>query len=108
MRSKSRSIKVPHAISDAGENRARALGYTSLNAYIVGLLRYDLLVRCSHHLMLPIARMRMEDQDKIDDRLLDMQDRSREEQEAFFNELVQELIGEGASLESCPVCQIPR
>ena len=105
MRSKTRSVKIPHSISDAGDHRARALGYTSLNAYIVSLMRYDLLVRCPHPLTLPIARMRMEDQDKIDDHLLKLEGQNRKAQRAFFNSLVEQLMGEGVSLEMCPACK---
>ncbi len=105
MRSKTRSIKIPHSISDAGEHRARELGYSSLNAYIVSLMRYDLLVRCPHQMTLPIARMRMEDQDTIDDQLLKLEGQNRKAQKAFFNALVHRLLGEGVSLEMCPTCE---
>jgi hypothetical protein len=104
MRSKTRSVKIPHSICDAGDHRARALGYVSLNAYIVSLMRYDLLVRCPHHLTLPVARMRIEQQDMIDDHLLKLEGKSRKDQEAFFNSLVKQLMGEGVSLEICPAC----
>ena len=107
MRSKTRSIKVPHAIADAADRRARDLGYASLNAYIVGLMRYDLMVRCSHQLTLPVARMRMEDQDKIDDQLLLLENQGRAAQKAFFNDLVQRLVGEGVTMEMCPSCRMP-
>ena len=56
---------------------------------------------------LPIARMRMEDQDRIDDQLLKLEGQSRKAQEAFFHALVQQLPGEGAYLEMCPVCKLP-
>ena len=105
MRSKTRSIKIPHSISDAGDHRARELGYSSLNAYIVSLMRYDLLVRCPHLVTLPIARMRMDDQDKIDDHLFQLEGQSRKAQRALFNALVRRLMGEGVSLEMCPACK---
>lgn len=107
MRSKSRSIKIPHAISDAGDRRARALGYASLNAYVVSLMRYDLLVRCSHILTLPVARMRIDDQDQVDDHLLKLENRSRKEQENYFNKLVERLVGAGVKMEMCPSCKAP-
>ena len=105
MRSKTRSVKIPHSISDAGDHRARELGYSSLNAYIVSLMRYDLLVRCPHALTLPIARMRMDDQDEIDDQLLTLEGQSRKDQRAFFNSLVKLLMGNGVILEMCPACK---
>jgi hypothetical protein len=70
MRSRNRSVKLPNALMDAGERRAEGLGYGSFNAYIAALIRYDLMVRGAHHVMLPVARMKLEDQDAIDDELL--------------------------------------
>jgi hypothetical protein len=70
MRSRNRSVKLPNALMDAGERRAEGLGYGSFNAYIAALIRYDLMVRGAHHVTLPVARMKLEDQDAIDDELL--------------------------------------
>jgi hypothetical protein len=71
MSSKTRSTKLPYDLADAAEMRAKQLGYPSWNAYIKGLIRYDLMVQGSHSVTLPIAQMRPEDQDRIDAELLD-------------------------------------
>ena len=71
MSSKTRSTKLPYDLADAAEMRARQLGYPSWNAYIKGLIRYDLMVQGGHSVTLPIARMRPEEQDKIDAELLE-------------------------------------
>lgn len=71
MPSKTRSTKLPHALADAAEMRAKQLGYPSWNAYIKGLIRYDLMIQGSHTVTLPVARMRAEDQDRIDAELLE-------------------------------------
>ena len=71
MPSKTRSTKLPHDLADAAEMRSRQLGYPSWNAYIKGLIRYDLMVQGGHSVTLPIARMRPEEQDKIDAELLE-------------------------------------
>lgn len=71
MSSKTRSTKLPYDLADAAEMRAKQLGYPSWNAYIKGLIRYDLMVQGSHTVTLPIARMRPEEQDRIDAELLE-------------------------------------
>ena len=71
MPSKTRSTKLPHDLADAAEMRSQQLGYPSWNAYIKGLIRYDLMVQGGHSVTLPIGRMRPEEQDKIDTELFE-------------------------------------
>ena len=72
MASLSRSTKLPSALAESAEIRARALGYASWNAYIKGLIRYDLLVQGPHRVTLPISHLRPDDQDAVDAKLLEM------------------------------------
>lgn len=71
MASQARSTKLPADLAEAAELRARTLGYVSWNAYIKGLIRYDLLVQGPHTVTLPISQLRPEEQDKVDSELLD-------------------------------------
>jgi len=59
-------------ILDAVKKRAKQLGYQSLTAYIVGLIRYDLMIGKDHPATVEISRQREEDQDAIDDELVRM------------------------------------
>lgn len=72
MASQTRSTKLPAALADAAERRAKDLGYPSWNAYIKGLIRYDLLVQGSHTVTLPWASLPLGEQDRIDERLLEL------------------------------------
>ncbi len=70
MASHTRSTKLPGDLAEAAELRARQLGYASWNAYIKGLIRYDLLVQGPHTATLPMSQLRPEEQDKVDAELL--------------------------------------
>lgn len=95
MRSQNRSIRLPNPLIEAGERRAQELGYPSFNAYMAGLIRYDLMVRGAHHVTLPIARMRLEDQDKIDDRLLEIEQSGQGERGVFLEHLIERTVANG-------------
>lgn len=96
MRSRTRSVKLPHDLIDACERRARDLGYPSLNAYVIALMRYDLMVRGPHHVTLPIARMPLAEQDNIDARLLELEKQGKGERGVFFEHLIRRMQGETA------------
>lgn len=70
MASLARSCKLPPDLAEAAELRARALGYRSWNAYVLSLIRYDLMVQGPHPVTLPISNMRDEDRDAVDSALL--------------------------------------
>jgi len=72
MASRTRSLKLPGILADAAEIRAINAGYKSYNAYVKGLIRYDLLCQGPHSITLPWAELRPEEQDKIDTRLLEL------------------------------------
>lgn len=95
MRSKNRSIRLPNPLIEAGDRRANDLGYPSFNAYMAALIRYDLMVRGPHHVTLPIARMRLEDQDKIDDRLLEIEQSGQGQRGIFLEHLIERTIANG-------------
>ena len=66
MRSKPKSVKVPSILAEPAEDRSRELGYGSFNAYVTGLIRYDLVSLKPHTLTVPIALMDLDAQDRID------------------------------------------
>jgi hypothetical protein len=70
MASITRSTKLPADLADIADTRAKALGYPSWNAYIKGLIRYDSLCQGPHTVTLPWSRLPLDEQDKIDAKLL--------------------------------------
>lgn len=65
-----RSTKLPPDLAAVAEERAKALGYPSWNAYIKGLIRYDALCQGPHTMTLPWAALPLVKQDEIDAKLL--------------------------------------
>lgn len=92
-------MKLPNALMDAGERRAEAIGYGSFNAYIAALIRYDLMVRGAHHVTLPVARMKLEDQDAIDDELLRIEESGEGARGVFLEHLMERVLERGARLD---------
>lgn len=60
MSSPRKSLKLSPDLQEAADLRAKALGYRSWNAYVKGLIRYDLLVQGEHTLTLPYSNMPLE------------------------------------------------
>lgn len=94
MASKTRSTKLPPDLADAAEIRAQSLGYSSWNAYIKGLIRYDLMVQGEHSVSLPISRMRPEEQDHIDAELLQRTKDGKGKRGQWLEKALKELAGE--------------
>lgn len=67
----SRSLKLSPDLDEAIERRSKALGYPSLSAYLKGLARYDLLCQGPHTMTKPWSNLPLDEQDKIDAKLLD-------------------------------------
>jgi len=105
MRSRNRSVKLPNALMDAGERRATSLGYGSFNAYIAALIRYDLLVRGEHHITIPIARMTLEDQDRIDDELLQIEESGEGARGVFLEHLMDRVLEKKGKLDGAAIAK---
>lgn len=97
MASQTRSTKLPCALAEAAEHRAKALGYPSWNAYIKGLIRYDLLVQGSHTITLPWAALPLDQQDKIDLRLLELTQRGIGQRGQLLTRLMERVTTDGAT-----------
>lgn len=91
MASKTRSTKLPPDLADAAELRARALGYASWNAYIKGLIRYDLLVQGDHLLSLPWSQQPPDAQDEIDAHLLKLTRRGKGERGQLLEHILERV-----------------
>lgn len=97
MASQTRSTKLPAALAEAAEHRAKTLGYPSWNAYIKGLIRYDCLVQGEHTITLPWAALPLDQQDKIDLRLLELTQRGVGQRGQFLTRLMERVSAEGGS-----------
>lgn len=97
MASQTRSTKLPASLAEAAEHRAQALGYPSWNAYIKGLIRYDCLVQGEHTITLPWAASSLDQQDRIDIRLLELTQRGVGQRGQLLTRLIQRISTEGGS-----------
>jgi hypothetical protein len=97
MASQTRSTKLPASLAEAAEHRAQALGYPSWNAYIKGLIRYDCLVQGAHTITLPWAASSLDQQDRIDIRLLELTQRGVGQRGQLLTRLIQRIQTEGGS-----------
>jgi hypothetical protein len=95
MRSRTRSVKLPVPLIDAGERRSESLGYPSFNSYVAGLIRYDLMCRGPHLVTMPIAKMKLSDQDGIDDELLRIEESGEAPRGIFLAHLINRLVTNG-------------
>lgn len=98
MSSQTRSTRLPNDLAAIAELRAKQLGYPSWNAYVKGLIRYDAMVQGKHDLTLPMAGLSLEDQDKIDARLLRNTQKGVGERGQFLKHLMSKV----ASSETTP------
>ena len=89
MASLTRSTKLPPDLAEVAEQRAKALGYPSWNAYIKGLIRYDALVQGPHTITLPWAQMPPAEQDKIDAKLVRLCKKGVGERGQYLKRLVE-------------------
>jgi len=92
MRSTMFSLRLPVVILDAVKKRAKQLGYQSLTAYIVGLIRYDLMIGKDHPATVEIARQREEDQDAIDDELVRMYEKGESLKGQYFENTIRDAV----------------
>jgi hypothetical protein len=89
MASITRSTKLPGTLATVAENRAKALGYPSWNAYVKGLIRYDALVQGPHTMTLPWAGLSCDEQEKIDIKLLELTQKGVGERGQFLKRLIE-------------------
>ncbi len=108
MRSKTTSIKQPWALAEAGKRRAEQLGYPSFNAYISGLIRYDLLVRGEHTITRPIAQMDLDAQDKVDSELLEIEKSGKGRRGVLLEALIDRAMTRGAKTKEEVRKQLPK
>src|SRR5262249_11222938 len=90
-KTKTKTIRLSDDLIEAGELRARALGYPDLNSYYKGLARYDLLVQGEHSQSVPWASLSLGEQDKLDAHLLRLTKKGKGERGVLLKHLLQQL-----------------
>jgi hypothetical protein len=98
MASQTRSIKIPGDLAQAAELRAKQLGYPSWGAYVKGLMRYDMLVQGEHTVTLPIAKLPLVEQDKVDAKLLEATKKGKGERGVLLQRII-ERVAKGETVE---------
>lgn len=91
MTSPTKSVRLAPDLASAVELRRKALGYRDLTAYIIGLIRYDLLVQGDHTLTLPYSQLPVEEQDKINAKLLDLTKKGKGERGQLLANIVKRI-----------------
>ena len=97
MRSKPKQLRVPHSLAEAGEIRAKALGYDSWSGYVHGLIRYDLTCLGPHSVSLAIHRKSHTEQDKIDAELLALTKAGVGKRGSLLKVLIDRAMQDGAT-----------
>ncbi len=69
--SENRTLRLPDDLSEAAAIRAAQLGYKTWTAYVLGLIRYDMMVQGEHTVTLPLSHARPAEMDRLDADLLE-------------------------------------
>jgi hypothetical protein len=91
MTSPTKSVRLAPDLLEAVELRRKALGYKDLTAYIIGLIRYDLLVQGEHTLTLPYSQLPADEQDKINAKLLDLTKKGKGERGQLLKNIIKRM-----------------
>lgn len=98
MASKARTVKLPADLCEIADLRAKATGYSSYNAYVKGLIRYDAMVCGPHDVTLPLSKLPLDEQDAADAKLLEITRRGRGERGQLLKRLLERLKGDASKV----------
>lgn len=93
MRSENLTTRLPCPIKEVLAERAHDLGYPTVSAYILGLVRYDLLTQRKHACTAELARLSNSEQDKIDDEITRLFRSGEAVHGSWFEARLQEAAG---------------
>ena len=97
MPSQTKTTRLPADLAEAAALRAQVLGYATWTDFIKGLMRYDMLVQGGHDVTLPWSKLSLDEQDKIDRRLLDVTRKGKGERGQLLRRILQE-VGTGKAV----------
>jgi hypothetical protein len=92
MRSTPTKFRLPTALQECADARWKETGYESLSEYVLGLLRYDLLVRRAHATTANLARLSRAEQDKVDDEIATMFAKGETLAGSMFEALIDDCV----------------
>jgi hypothetical protein len=98
MTSPKKSVRFAPDLEEAIELRRKALKYRNFTAYIIGLVRYDLLVQGDHSLTLPYANLSDVEQDQLNAKLLALTKRGKGERGSLLKRLLDAFAKDGTDL----------
>lgn len=102
MRSKSLTIRVPQPLREIMEERAVALGYPTVSAYMVGLLRYDIMTQKPHAMTSDLAKLSLCEQDRVDDELAALWESKEGLNGSWFEACLARALAKGKDSEESP------
>lgn len=94
MRSLSKSLKLPSALWEAITLRWKDLGYKGFGAYVLGLIRYDLLSQKPHEVTRHWADCPLHVQDDLDDGLARIVASGEAQRGSYLRKIIAEVIAE--------------
>jgi hypothetical protein len=94
--SKNKSLRLPPDLGDAVEIRADQLGYRNFTAYVLGLIRYDMMVQGGHTVTLPLSNAKPADLDRLDAELLERCRTGKGIRGQWLEKVIAEIAGENA------------
>jgi hypothetical protein len=98
MATRTRSYRFTEDLMQVAELRAKALGYPDGNALVRGLLRYDAYCQGEHPLTTQWAKLSPAEQDKIDEKCLELTKRGKGERGCYWKHLLDKLKDGGKSV----------
>jgi predicted transcriptional regulator len=102
MRSKSINFRVPSALENPLQSRIAEAGYSNRAAYIMGLVRHDLMTRYEHKITSPIAKMPLDQQDEIDDWIAECYEKGEPLRSAWWDVAIRQAVKEAAKGKEVP------
>lgn len=87
-------MSIPRMLWEAVKLRAAALGYTGPVAYIIGLIRFDLLSQHPHDITLHFSKLPLDMQDQVDEGLLEVTKSGEGQRGSFFRKTLDEVAKE--------------
>lgn len=92
MRTNPLKFRCPFPLYSRLKARAKELGYRSVTAYILGLIRYDFLTRKPHSATIGIECLTRPQQDKADDEIARMFDSGETLNGSYFERIMMEAV----------------
>lgn len=102
MRSKTVSIRIPQPLMEAMPDLLKVAGFDTINALLVGMIRYAYLHGKKHTVTAEFARQPRAEQDKIDDEIVRLFLSGETMNGSYLQHLIEESVEHVASGQDVP------